>query len=128
MLQITDRPLAETRENALDLGHHPLDRGVGDVYAGDDCPAPPPGERIKAEVALEMEKRPPSDVPDLVHLDRVERLLAAKKARTSARNVSSCRRRVSFSRMISARSTKRGSLINSAPPSPQDMFLVSWKL
>ena len=38
-------------------------------------------------------------------------------------------RLVPFSRMISARSMKRSShLINSAPPSPQVMFLVSWKL
>ena len=37
-------------------------------------------------------------------------------------------RLVPFSRMISARSTKRASLISSAPPSPQMMFLVSWKL
>ena len=35
-------------------------------------------------------------------------------------------RLVPFSQMISARSTKRGSLISSAPPSPEMMFFVSW--
>ena len=35
---------------------------------------------------------------------------------------------VPFSRMISARSTRRGSLMSSAPPSPQVKFFVSWKL
>ena len=37
-------------------------------------------------------------------------------------------RSVPFSRRISARSTRAGSLISSAPPSPQMKFLVSWKL
>ena len=37
-------------------------------------------------------------------------------------------RLVPFSRMISARSAWRSSLMTSAPPSPQLMFFVSWKL
>ena len=37
-------------------------------------------------------------------------------------------RLVPFSRRISARSTSAGSLMTSAPPSPQVRFLVSWKL
>jgi hypothetical protein len=37
-------------------------------------------------------------------------------------------RLVPFSRMISARSASAGSLTSSAPPSPEMMFLVSWKL
>ena len=35
---------------------------------------------------------------------------------------------VPFSRMISARSIRAGSLIARHPPSPEMMFLVSWKL
>ena len=152
--RIVQRHVVEHRADAGRLGapqqfgprrrrrhQHVVDVGVGAADLRHHRPAQQPvvlERREAAMIAL------PGAMPrrqDLVGAARAAPAGRPRRARSAGRTSRSrpryiCRpgparnlvRLVPFSRRIWARSTKRASLMSSAPPSPEITFLVSWKL